>query len=132
MFGWLIKKCKFVADHKDLGRWGERQAEKFLKRRGLRTLARNFSCKTGEIDLVMVAADGGIVFVEVKTRADESFAAAESAVTGTKRQKLIRAARFFLRSYEIEERPYRFDVVTIALDRAGAEKIEHFENAFVP
>jgi putative endonuclease len=118
-----------LADRKLLGRWGERRSEKFLKRKGLKTLTRNFTCKTGEIDLVMVDADRTIVFVEVKTRADESFTASESAITAGKKAKMIRTARYF---NEIEDRPLRFDVVTVILGRTGPVQIRHYENAFVP
>ncbi len=120
-----------MADRKLLGRWGERRCERFLKRKGLRKLARSFSCKTGEIDLVMVDTDGTIVFVEVKTRADESFTAAESVITSGKKSKLIRAARYFLSIHEIEGRAFRFDVVVIVLGRTGREQMRHYENAFV-
>lgn len=132
MFGWVLNRQKLLADRKLLGRWGERRCEKFLKKDGFKILARNFSCKTGEIDLIAADSDGSVVFVEVKTRADEKFAAAESSITPDKKRKLIRAARFFLASCNVGERPYRFDVVTIILPRMGKEKLMHYKNAFVP
>jgi putative endonuclease len=121
-----------LADRKRLGRWGEKRCEKFLKRKGLKTLTRNFSCKTGEIDLVMVDADRTIVFVEVKTRADESFGPSESAITAGKKTKMIRTARYFLATNEIQDRPLRFDVVTIILGKKSPVQVRHYENAFVP
>jgi len=128
----LLNRGKLLSDRKLLGRWGERRCERFLKKKGLKKLARNFSCKTGEIDLVMVDADGTIVFVEVKTRADESFTETEEVITAAKRLRLIRAARYFLKINDIEDRPCRFDVVTIVSAPAGPEQIRHYENAFVP
>ncbi|GAI28100.1 unnamed protein product, partial [marine sediment metagenome] len=74
----------------------------------------------------------GIVFVEVKTRADESLTPAESVITPAKKTKLNRAARYFLTIHNIENRPYRFDVVTVVLGQAGPVQIRHYENAFVP
>ncbi len=65
----FLNRRKLLADRKLLGQWGEKRCRKFLKSKGFKKLARSFSCKRGEIDLVMVAPDGGIVFVEVKTRA---------------------------------------------------------------
>ena len=115
-----------------LGRWGEKRSEKFLKRKGLKTLTRNFSCKTGEIDLIMVDSDGTLVFVEVKTRANEDFSPSESAVTKAKKNRMLRATRYFLATNNIEDRPCRFDVVTIVLGEKGPEQIRHYENAFVP
>jgi putative endonuclease len=128
----LLNRNKLLADRKLLGRWGERRCEKFLKRKGLKRLARNFSCKTGEIDLVMVAHDTAIVFVEVKSRADESFAPTEALITSAKKTRLTRAARYFLATHNVENRPYRFDIVTIVLNKTGPEQIRHYENAFVP
>lgn len=121
-----------MADRKLLGKWGEKRSEKFLKRKGLKTLTRNFSCKSGEIDLIMVDSDRTIVFVEVKTRADESFSPSESAITSSKKSKMIRTARYFLATGEIEDRPLRFDVVIIILGKKGPVQIRHYENAFVP
>lgn len=121
-----------MSDRKLLGRWGEKRGEKFLKSKGLKTLARNFSCKVGEIDLVMVDADGSIVFVEVRTKAEESFSPPEESITYPKRQRLLRTARYFLAAHHIENRPFRFDVVTIVVGQTGSEQIRHYENAFVP
>jgi putative endonuclease len=128
----LLKRRKLLADHALLGRWGEKRCERYLKRKGFRTLTRNFWCKLGEIDLVMVDTDGSIVFVEVRTRANEDFAPAESSVTYAKKSKLLRAAQYFLATHNIADRPVRFDVVTIVLGRSGRPEIRHYENAFVP
>lgn len=128
----LSNKRRLLADKKRLGRWGEKRCERFLKRQGLKTLARNFRCKTGELDRVMVDTDGTLVFVEVKTRANEDFGPSESAITSTKKTRMFRAARYFLATHHIEDRPYRFDVVIIVLDEKGPAQIRHYENAFTP
>jgi len=132
MMGILLNKRKLFADRKLLGRWGEKRCEKFLKRQGLKKLTNNFSCKTGEIDLVMVDTDSSIVFVEVRTKADESFSSAEASITSAKKDKLFRTARYFLARHKIENRPFRFDVVTIVLGRTGRPQVRHYENAFIP
>jgi len=128
----LPNKHRPPVDKESLGRWGEKRCEKFLKRKGLKTLTRNFSCKTGEIDLIMVDRDGTLVFVEVKTRASEDFGSSESVVTKTKQARMLRTARYFLATNNIENRPFRFDVVTIVLGEKNPEQIRHYENAFVP
>lgn len=112
-----------------LGREGERRAEAYLKTNGLKRLARNFRCKTGEIDLVMQDVDGTVVFVEVKTRRSEDFTAAEQVVAWAKQQRLRRAARYFLASYPLaQERPLRFDVVVVMAGDSG--EIRHYPSAF--
>lgn len=131
MVGWFTSKSKLLADRSLLGRWGEKYCEKFLKTKGLKTLTRNFSCRTGEIDLVMSEPDGSIVFVEVKTRSDESYQPAEAAVNQSKRKKLSKAAKYFLATNSIEGRKCRFDVVTIVLNPSGPMQIRHHINAFV-
>ena len=130
--GWLLNRRRLLADRKRLGQWGEKRCEKFLKARGLKTLARNFSCKTGEVDLIMVDTDGSIVFVEIKTRAHENLTPAESVITPPKKKRLARTARYFLATNNIEDRPFRFDVVTIVLGQTGPPQIRHYESAFVP
>ncbi len=128
----LLNKRKLLADRELLGRWGEKRCQRFLKRKGLKTLTRNFSCKTGEIDLIMVAPDRTIVFVEVRTRADESFGSVESSITAPKKARLLRTARYFLATHDIDNRPFRFDVVAIVLGPKGRPQIRHYQNAFVP
>ena len=128
----LLNKRKLLADIKLLGRWGEKRCQRFLKRKGLKTLTRNFSCNVGEIDLIMVAPDRTIVFVEVRTRADETFGSAESSITFAKKAKLLRTARYFLATHDIDDRPFRFDVVAIVLGPKGNPQIRYYKNAFVP
>jgi putative endonuclease len=127
----LIRR-RLLNDRARLGRWGERRCERYLRNKGLRTLTRNYSCKVGELDLVMVDADGALVFVEVRTRADERFGPVEATITPAKRARVAKAARHFLAVHKIEDRPLRFDVVTLILGRSGPPQIRHYENAFVP
>ncbi len=127
----LFWKRRLLSDSKLLGRWGEKRSEKFLKNKGLHPLTRNFSCKMGEIDLIMVDGDGAIVFIEVKCRANEDFTPAENLVTFDKQKKLNYTAQYFLRTHDIKDRPYRFDIVTIVLNSNGREQINHYQNAFV-
>ena len=128
----LLRRRRLLADRARLGRWGEKRAERLLKRKGLRMLVRNFACKRGELDLIMVDRDRTLVFIEVKTRANEVFAPAEAAITAGKRQRMIRAMRYFLACHGLQDRPCRFDVVTIVLGRTGRPEIRHYESAFVP
>jgi putative endonuclease len=127
----LLLKKRLFSDPKLLGRWGEKRCEKFLKQKGLHSLTRNFSCKTGEIDLIMVDSIGTIVFVEVKCRINEDFTPAENLITTDKQRKMFNTARYFLSTNNIESRPYRFDIVTIVLQSNGHQRINHYENAFV-
>ncbi|MCI0499848.1 MAG: YraN family protein [Planctomycetales bacterium] len=125
---WVRKKL--LATPARLGRWGQDQAERHLKRRGCRTLTRNYSCGGGEVDLVMTEADGTLVFIEVKTRRNEDFLPAMAAVTQEKKRKIIRTAKRFLKQFRISDRPLRFDIVTVVLGAKGPPDIRHYPNAF--
>ena len=97
-----------------VGQRAEQAAARFLERRGLETLARNYRTRFGEIDLVM-RDDDAIVFVEVRYRSDPSWVRAAETVTGQKRRRIVLAARAFLRAHpRCLAHPCRFDVVAIA------------------
>ncbi len=125
-------KKKLLSNKDLLGKWGQAQSERFLKRLGHRVLTRNFACKTGEIDIITASSDGAVIFVEVKTRANEDYASAESAITASKKQKLVRTARYFVRQHKLEDLPLRFDIVIVVLNEKGRPEIRHYENAFSP
>lgn len=110
---------------------GECLAERFLRARGMRVAARRFSTPVGELDLVM-RAGGTLVFVEVKTRRDRRLAEPYDAVTPTKQRRLLRAAAWYLHRKRLEDRPCRFDIVSIVLPPGEPPEIEHFEDAFRP
>ncbi len=132
MFFFANKLKKILSDTRLLGQWGQKQSEKFYKAKGCKTLARNFACKMGEIDLIIGQADGTIIFVEVKTRSSEKYAQAESAITYSKKLRMVKAARLFVKEYKLENYPLRFDVVIVIPDAKGKAEIRHYECAFVP
>ena len=125
---WLRKRLRAVPAR--LGRWGQNQAERYLKRRGCRTLTRNYSFGGGEVDLIMTDAGGTLVFVEVKTRRSEDFLPAIAAVNQEKKRKILRTAKCFLKQFRISGRPLRFDIVTVVLGIKGPPDIQHYPNAF--
>ena len=102
-------------DHRrELGRAGERAAERVLRRAGLTILARNWRAAGGELDLTALE-EGTVVFVEVKTRLD-GFAEGHPAVGSSQRRRIARAARAFRRRFGVTHLPFRFDQVTIEGD----------------
>ena len=126
------KRKKLLSNPKMLGRWGEKRCENFLKSNGYKFIARNYSCKTGEIDLIFSCENGSIVFVEVKTRQDEQMAPAQEAVNFKKQRSLVKSSEFFLEQYNIKNKPMRFDVMAVVLGKSGPEEIRHYKNAFTP
>ena len=120
-------KDRLLSDPKLLGRWGEKKCERFLKRKGFKVVARNFSCRFGEIDLIMIDNDRALVFIEVKTRRDEEFITAQSAVTAAKRKRMRVVGDHFTKKYKIKNRPIRFDVVVVILGTEKQPEIRHYQ-----
>ncbi len=94
-------------------------------------IARRYSTPAGEIDLIMKDGDT-IVFVEVKTRRDDSLSDPEDAVNAQKRRKLTGCARGFVNERKLHDRPCRFDIVAVILPPAGEPSIKHIPEAFMP
>ena len=107
---------------------GQKAAEDFLCKKGLRIIARNYRIKSGEIDLI--AQNGTyIVFVEVKTRTGFNFGLPCEAVNHTKQNRIIRTALHYIAHKNLCDNDLRFDVVDVMYTQ-GQVHIEHFENAF--
>jgi len=108
---------------------GEDLACRHLASQGYSILARNFRCRSGEVDLV--ARDGETtVFVEVKERAGSTHGEACDAVTFGKRRRIVRAARIYAAARGLYESPLRFDVVSIDWTDDGRPRIRHDAAAF--
>jgi len=83
----------------------------FLRRQRMRLLARNVTCRGGEIDLVMRDRDGVLVFVEVRARAGSRYGGAAASIGPHKQRRIVLAARYFLMTRGAGERACRFDAV---------------------
>lgn len=103
-----------------LGEAGEREAEASLIEKGLRLIERNYRCRSGEIDLVMIDptvsdADEVLTFVEVRLRGTGARTSGLESIDRIKQGRLISAARHYLMNHpEWERHPCRFDVVALA------------------
>lgn len=107
-----------------LGRFGEDLAAARLTESGLRVLARNWRCPTGEIDIV--ARDGDcLVICEVKTRRTTKYGTPAEAVGPRKLRRLRELALHWLEAQEIYVPEIRFDVVSIVVPPAGRPVVEH-------
>lgn len=116
--------------HLRTGVWGEARAADFLQERGYKILGRRVRIGLRD-ELDLVARQGEVlVFVEVKTRADEDFGRPIASVDRGKRHTLSRAAVRYLKKLKIPV-SFRFDVVEV-VGREGDEAplIRHIENAF--
>ena len=137
-FGFIRKRLRnlsWPAPRRDqkllLGRRGERAAARYLKRQHFHVLVRNFRCVSGEVDLICSQGDT-IVFVEVKTRSSDDTEDPQEALRNAQRRRIENAARYFLMRRSAQDRPCRFDVVTVVWPARGSPCIEHFPDAFQP
>ncbi|KQY86885.1 MULTISPECIES: YraN family protein [Roseateles] len=119
MFNWGSRS---KPDTTARGAAAEDAALAHLQRAGLRLLERNYrvgagpSRRAGEVDLILQARDGTLVFVEVRARADASHGGAAASVTSRKQQRLIYAAQHYLLRHASPP-PCRFDVVALDGDQ---------------
>jgi putative endonuclease len=112
-----------------MGRTGEDIACEHLRKKGYEIVERGFRLFRGEIDVV--ARDGDtLVFVEVKTRADESHGRPEESVTPSKQRQIRRLAQGYLVRNGCGDVACRFDVVAILFRAPDDYRLEHFKDAF--
>ena len=89
-----VKNSARDAENKKLGREGEKQAVKYLKKNGYKILEKNYRTRFGEVDVI--ARKGEVVaFIEVKTRLTDIFGSPSQAVTRERQIKYIQAAKFY-------------------------------------
>jgi putative endonuclease len=113
-----------------VGRQAEQLAFDYLLDRNLLPVARNFHCRGGEIDLIMLDGDC-LTYVEVRYRASTSFAPASHTVDRHKQRKIIRtAAMFIARNHRFSTYTMRFDVV--AVEGVENPTVEWTKDAFRP
>ena len=118
-----------VMDRQEVGKLGEKEARKFLKKRGYRIRETNFRCPHGEIDIIAQKKDC-LVFVEVRTRSSLDFGTPEESITKVKKEKLITLALTYTSTHQNLPPLCRIDVVAIELDeKRQTRRIELIENA---
>jgi putative endonuclease len=105
----------------------EHLALTYLKRQGLRLLVRNYRCKMGEIDIIMLH-NHDLVFVEVRYRNQAYYGSSSESVHQYKQAKLIKTAQYYLLTHKLYANlTSRFDI--IAIDKiAHNYKIEWLQN----
>ena len=104
---------------------GEDAAARWYEQRGYEVLARNWRCRTGELDLVL-RQGRMLVFCEVKSRSSTAFGAPVEAVTRDKQARLRRlAGRWIEDAAPVRPTEIRFDVVSVL-----AGEVEVIQGAF--
>ena len=112
---------------KQLGDAGEDAALQYLQKSGLMLVTRNYRTPGrggGEIDLIMRAPDGTLVFVEVRKRASSSHGGGAASVSAIKQRRIVFAAQHYLLRVTTLP-PCRFDVVVL-----DGDQVEWLQAAF--
>lgn len=120
----------FWQSYQSLDRRGERAAERFVRKRGMKIVGRRERDQFGELDLI--AVDGRtVVFIEVKTRRSHQMGHPAEAVDAIKQQRLTRLGLAYLKRHDLLEHSARFDVVAVTWpDNARKPVIDYYQNAF--
>lgn len=110
-----------------VGRRGEREAEKLLKKKGYLLLARNWRSGRDEIDLICLCGKA-VVFVEVRTRKAGALVSGYDSIDQRKRTALRRVCRAYFAKMKPKPITLRFDVMEIEHDEGNILACRHFED----
>jgi len=80
------------------GQAAEDQALAYLQQQGCQLIARNWHCKHGEIDLIMLSGCL-LLFIEVKYRKNNRYGGAAYSITPSKLRKLQTTAELYLQQH---------------------------------
>jgi putative endonuclease len=96
------------------GKWAEDLAHAYLCGQGLQPIGRNYRCKAGEIDLIMLDQDI-LVFVEVRYRKSQRYGGSLESINTRKQQRILTTATHYLYTHRwAQQHPCRFDVVLMS------------------
>jgi len=110
------------------GRYGEQLAVNHLRAKGYVIVTTNWRCSLGEIDIV-AQKDNILVFVEVRSRHNESTEASFESINIRKQNKLAALANGYIDAHQLEDQVWRIDVIGVAVPKVGQAIIEHIEDA---
>ena len=121
----------YIKDRRLKGQQAEQRALEYLQAQGLKKLQTNFSCKSGEIDLIMLDQNI-LVFIEVRYRKNQQFGHPLETIDNRKQQKLLKTIQYFLlKRPEFNQHLCRIDAIAINSQvQSGQETIEWIKNAF--
>ncbi len=128
-------------DTKKLGKQAEELVCHYLQKQKLKLVARNYSCRYGEIDLIM-HDQATLVFIEVRYRQNSYFGSSLETINVTKQNKVIKTAEYYLLTHHLSEKTAcRFDVVgvkpspkdlrpAVSISKLNRAQVEWVKNAF--
>ena len=109
------------------GDMAEKAAILHLEHNGYDILSTNYTCKSGEIDIIARHGEF-LIFVEVKMRRTNTYGLPREAVNLKKQDTIKKVAQFYINEKKLHSIDCRFDVIEVTGSRDM--KITHIENAF--
>ena len=121
------------AAHLKQGEDAEAACCAYLKSQGLKLVEKNFRCRHGEIDIIMLDKKT-LTFVEVRFRKNDLFGGGLASITSAKQRKLRMTAELFLQQ-NTHYKNARFDVVSMSKNNQTSKNKQAYcfdwiQNAF--
>lgn len=121
-----------MAQHNQLGKWGEEYAANYLLGKGYDILERDWRIGHRDIDIIARSPEGDtVVFVEVKTRTSDVVTDPRDAVDLRKIRSIGWAANAYVKQRNVIDL-LRFDIISIVGSNDTNADILHVEDAFNP
>ena len=119
--------------NQNIGKLGENIAVKYLENLKYKIIERNYSCRQGEIDIIVYdVLSKEIVFIEVKTRTNFIYGSPSESVTENKQKHIYKTAEYYVYKNKIKNVAIRFDIIEIKIDMKNKiYSINHIRNAFM-
>ncbi len=113
-----------------VGSWAQDLVEKHLVGKDYKVLARNWTCRFGELDLVMFDQSAKlVVFIEIKARQNTAFGEPLEGITARKQAKLAKTIQSYLEKDAISHDQFRTDFIGVFYFPArGKAKITHLKD----
>jgi putative endonuclease len=123
---------KFFKNRKEFGDFGEKIACKYLEKKNLKLIEKNFRFQRCEVDLIFLEKKTKtLIFVEVKSRKNKAFGEPEESVNYFKQRNIKKASQgFILKMKEYENYDFRFDTLSVMFEKNNEYRINHIECAF--
>nr|WP_294713819.1 YraN family protein [Prevotella sp.] len=121
-----------MAEHNELGKWGEDEAALYLEDEGYVIIDRDWKIGKRDLDILALSPDGKtLAVVEVKTRSGDEYQQPEEAVDGRKMRNLAIAANAYVKEHQVDKE-LRFDIISVVGVGHQVEHLEHLKDAFNP
>lgn len=114
-----------VDNSQDIGKFGEKLAEKYLMKNKYKIVEKNFRCKFGEIDIIAFYKKE-LIFIEVKTRTSNKYGSGINSIDKNKQKHLYKTAEYYLYNKNLDI-DIRIDAIEITLNK-GLISIKHYKN----